>query len=206
MPLSFQRSVFVNCPFDDQYRSLFRPLIFTVLYLGLAPRTAFERADSGEQRISKIVQLIKGSRYSIHDLSRCKASRRHELFRLNMPLELGIDYGCRQFCRGNRRRKKFLILETERYRFQQAVSDLSGCDIKAHNNRVELLIRVVRDWLVQEASVGAQPASKIKKAFMNFTADFYDDFKTRGYSVAEIDSLTMHEQQRAMRDWVRRNK
>jgi hypothetical protein len=83
--MAFDRNVFINCPFDDGYRPLLRPLLFTVYALGFQPRIALENRDSGRPRIDKIVQLICESRYAIHDLSRIQATTIGEFFRLNMP-------------------------------------------------------------------------------------------------------------------------
>ncbi len=58
----FAKNVFINCPFDANYISLLRPLIFTILYLGYTPKTAAERSDSGETRINKIRELIEQSK------------------------------------------------------------------------------------------------------------------------------------------------
>jgi hypothetical protein len=102
----FDNNVFVNCPFDASYCALVRPLLFTIIYLKLKPRIALERSDSGEPRIEKIFELIRESRYGIHDLSRIEASTVGEIFRLNMPFELGIDVGCRRFGRGRQRRRR----------------------------------------------------------------------------------------------------
>ena len=33
----FEKNVFINCPFDSAYNSLLRPLLFTIIYFGLAP-------------------------------------------------------------------------------------------------------------------------------------------------------------------------
>jgi hypothetical protein len=55
----FDDNVFINCPYDAEYLPLLRPLVFTVLYAGLNPRLASERLNSGETRISKIVELIR---------------------------------------------------------------------------------------------------------------------------------------------------
>jgi hypothetical protein len=41
--MAFVTNVFVNCPFDDKYLRLLRPLLFTVIYLGLKSRIALER-------------------------------------------------------------------------------------------------------------------------------------------------------------------
>ena len=62
----FSRSVFVNCPFDPEYLSLLRPLLFTVIDLGFIPRIASERSDSGESRIEKISALIAEPTLSAH--------------------------------------------------------------------------------------------------------------------------------------------
>jgi len=87
---NFHNNVFINCPFDSEYYSLLRPLLFTVAYLRFTPRIALETFDSGETRIERICDLIRSSKYSIHDLSRLKATRKGEFYRLNMPFELGV--------------------------------------------------------------------------------------------------------------------
>jgi hypothetical protein len=57
----YELNVFVNCPFDDKYLTLLRPLLFTIVYLGYRPRIASERSDSGENRLDKICELIQQS-------------------------------------------------------------------------------------------------------------------------------------------------
>jgi hypothetical protein len=111
--MTFERNVFVNCPFDKQFLPLLRPLLFTIIYLRLNPRIALERMDSGEGRLEKILALIEQSKYSIHDLSRSEANAVGELYRLNMPFELGLDYGCRFFGKGELQEKRALVLESK---------------------------------------------------------------------------------------------
>ena len=94
--MEFEKNVFINCPFDSEYLKLLRPLLFTVIYVGLHPRIALETADGGQARMKKILGLIRDSKYSIHDLSRMESTQAGELYRMNMPFELGIDFGCRQ--------------------------------------------------------------------------------------------------------------
>lgn len=132
--MPFETNVFINCPFDNEFKKILHPLLFTIIYHGLKPRIATERIDSGEQRISKIIELIKDSKYSIHDLSRVKASVAGEIFRLNMPYELGIDVGCREFGTGKLRSKQYLITASEHYEYQKALSDIAGSDIAVHND------------------------------------------------------------------------
>ena len=66
----YRQSVFINCPFDAEYTPMFEAIVLAVQDLGFRPRSARERIDSGEVRLSKIRELIAASRYSIHDLSR----------------------------------------------------------------------------------------------------------------------------------------
>ena len=111
--MSFESNVFVNCPFDDKYLPLLRPLLFTIIALGLSPRIALEDLDSGRPRVQKLLALIEESKYAIHDLSRIKAEKKGEFYRLNVPFELGLDVGCRLFKGGQWARKRCLILEGE---------------------------------------------------------------------------------------------
>jgi hypothetical protein len=91
----FDRNVFINCPFDPVFAPMFEAIVFCIHALGFQARCALERLDSSQVRIQKIIQLIRMSRYSIHDLSRTELDDIHGLPRFNMPLELGIDLGCK---------------------------------------------------------------------------------------------------------------
>jgi hypothetical protein len=84
----FDRSLFINCPFDPEYLPLLQSLIFTVLECGLEPRLALDGADSGEARVYKIRNLIRSCRFSIHDISRIEPLRDGDLPRFNMMIEV----------------------------------------------------------------------------------------------------------------------
>jgi len=198
----FDANVFVNCPLDEDYYPLLRPLLFTIIYANLTPRIALERMDSGESRVGKIAELVSDSKYAIHDLSRIKAKKRGELYRLNMPFELGLDVGCRMFANDHRSEKKCLILEAERYRYQAAISDLSGSDIGAHHDRPTEMVAQVRDWLNTEASGGLPGPSHIWAAFTDFTAWSYDVLRARGFSGDDIRRLPVPELVQEMKSWV----
>ena len=73
--MPFETDVFVNCPFDQDYLPLLRPILFTIFDLGFNPRIALESLDSGRPRMEKIISLIENSRFAIHDLSRIQAAR-----------------------------------------------------------------------------------------------------------------------------------
>jgi hypothetical protein len=57
--MGFDKNVFINCPFDDEYLPLLRPLLFTILYVGLNPRIALESLDSGRPRIDVGCRLFR---------------------------------------------------------------------------------------------------------------------------------------------------
>jgi hypothetical protein len=203
--LPFETNVFVNCPFDSGYTDILRPILFCVLALGFEPRIALERADSAETRITKIVELILESKFGIHDLSRLRATRKGEYFRLNMPFELGIDYGCRAFKGEPWSSKKLLILEAERYRFQAAISDLSGSDIAVHKNDPLSASNEVRNWLAQELGNATPGPAAIWARFNEFMADNYDALTARGYSQVDIVNQPIGELIVCMRDWLAAN-
>lgn len=146
-PTDYDRSIFLNCPFDDAYRPLFYAAIFTVLDCGYVPRCALEVYDSGQVRIEKIFRLIEACRHGIHDISRTEFDPKSKLPRFNMPLELGIFLGAQRFGVAMHRRKNCLIVDRERYRYQQFISDISGQDVEAHDGQEPRFISVTRDWL-----------------------------------------------------------
>jgi hypothetical protein len=203
--MPFDRNVFINCPFDDEYVPLLRPLLFTILYVGLNPRIAPETLDSGRPRIEKIVKLITESKYAIHDLSRLQAREMGEFFRLNMPFELGIDVGCRLFRKGCKG-KQCLILEAERYRYQAAISDLSNSDIAVHRNDPQTLVANVRNWLNNQARLNAPGPSRVWGAFLEFMSDNYDTLKERGFSDEDVEELPVNELITSMRSWCQQNR
>ncbi len=200
---NFETNIFINCPFDDEYAPILQAVLFCVVYLGFNPRLSTERADSAENRLSKIVTLIRESKFSIHDLSRCQAVEAGEHFRLNMPFELGIDYGSREFLDGKYSDKKILILESQRYRYRAAISDLSGCDIKVHSDDPQKAIRQVRNWLVSEAGIVTNGASDI---YGRYTADFqewhYEKQLKNGFSDEDIQDYPTAELLSEMKIWM----
>lgn len=199
----YESNVFINCPFDDEYYALLRPLLFTIVYLGYNPRIASERSDSGENRIDKICKLIQESRYSIHDLSRLKSSKAREFYRLNMPFELGIEYGARLFGPPFMSDKKYLILERKLHDFKRALSDISGVDIKAHNNEPDEVVRSVRDWFVETVGLrGVKTGTVIWWKFSDFTTAFYEAMIAKGSPERDIDQMPIPEYVDHIRSWV----
>ena len=207
----YELNVFVNCPFDEKYIELLRPLLFTIIYLGYRPRIAAERSDSGENRLDKICELIRQSKLSIHDLSRLKAGRARELYRMNMPFELGIDYGSRQHGPEFMWSKKCLILEKEQHDFKKALSDLSGVDIKSHHNKQGEVVRAVRDWFYE--TVGVRDASYpkvISFLFNEFATSLYEARLAEGIPEndvrEDIARMPIPEYLNCVAEWVAKQK
>lgn len=147
---NFEKNVFINCPFDLEYAAIFEAIVFAIHDCGFVPKCARERLDSSEVRLHKIVDLIRASQYSIHDLSRTELDKETSLPRFNMPLELGLDLGCKTFSPAHRK-KSLLIFDSEQYRFQKYISDIGGQDVHRHNNDPKIAVTRVRDWLRSES-------------------------------------------------------
>jgi hypothetical protein len=170
-PDGYERNVFINCPFDDDYAPLFEAIVFAINDAGFRPKCARERLDSSQIRLQKIIELISVSRYSIHDLSRTALDATNSLPRFNMPLELGIDLGCKAFS-ADCADKSFLIFDSEQYRFQKFVSDLGGQDIHQHGNSAKAAVTPVRDWLRTESGRTDLPGgAAIYDRYEEFRAD-----------------------------------
>jgi hypothetical protein len=149
--LRYEYSVFINCPFDDAYRSMFRALVFAVHDCGYAARSALEVSDASEVRIEKISRIILACKFGIHDISRTELDETTMLPRFNMPLELGLFIGAKRFGTGRQRMKTCLVLDVERHRYQKFISDIAGQDISSHGGTPLEAIRLVRNWLSDAA-------------------------------------------------------
>jgi hypothetical protein len=145
--MTYDRDIFLNCPFDRQYRPLMRALLFAIHDCGFRVRSALEIEDSGEVRAHKILRIIGESPLGIHDISRVELDRTSNLPRFNMPLELGLFLGAKAYGSAEQQAKRCLVLDSEPYRYQKYCSDIAGQDIQAHNNKPHIAIELVRNWL-----------------------------------------------------------
>ncbi len=97
-------------------------------------------------RLSKIEELIEKCKYGIHNISRTELNT--ESFpRFNMPFELGLFFGATRYGNKLQKTKNALIFEKTKFTYQNYLSDLSGVDIKAHNNDTSVIIHNISDWL-----------------------------------------------------------
>jgi len=198
----FESSVFINCPFDDHYAPLLEALVFCVVYAGLKPRLASESLEAGQNRLDKIFQLIGSCRYSIHDLSLCRASAVGEYFRMNMPFELGLDLGYRKSNVQNGAQKKFLIFEAEPYDLKKALSDIAGQDVAFHRGNFQLVMKSVRDFLRVEAEVQLPGAAKLESDYATFQGWMTEKKIHEGHSEHEALRIPTRERIDEMVAWV----
>lgn len=135
-----EQSVFLNVPFDKQYRPLFIALIAALTALGRTPRRVLEVPSSGRNRLERILDLISSCGASVHDLSRVSRSGPYRVPRFNMPFELGLVYSL-----SRRRPHRFFLFEEKPHRLQASLSDLNGHDPHIHGGTQAGVIRCVLD-------------------------------------------------------------
>ena len=63
----YDRQVFLNCPFDDDYHPLLRAAVFTIHACGFTARIALENTGSESVRLDRLVQMIGECGLGIHD-------------------------------------------------------------------------------------------------------------------------------------------
>ena len=166
----YEKSVFINCPYDPGFVDLFHSIVFTVVAHGFVPRSAKESEASGDPRIDRIASALAESKYSIHDLSRFTGGGVDNFARFNMPLELGIAIALRYAGRRTVRVHNWQVLVAGGYAYQRFVSDLAGFDPSMHDMTVTSIVRVVSSWLRRQpdAATPAPSARAVLAAYEDF--------------------------------------
>jgi hypothetical protein len=169
-------SVFINCPFSDDYVPVFRAIVFAVVDCGYRPRCALEFEDSGEYRLNRINALIEASRYGIHDISNMTLDPEHNLPHFNMPFELGLFFGAKRYSQQIRQSEKVsLILDIDKWRHQKAMSDIAGREIESHDGNPETAILRVRNWLNSQPGRRDLPgAERVHERYRQYENDLPD--------------------------------
>jgi hypothetical protein len=203
MPISYEDNVFINCPFDDPYETLFKSIVFVVYDAGFIARSALEESDSGQVRFDKIMHIISECKYGIHDISRTDLDSANSLPRFNMPLELGIFLGCKRFGAPRHRSKVCLIMDIDKYRYQKFISDIAGQDIVEHGNSPEKVMREIRGWLRTESKRTNIPGgAKIYERYSLFEKDLPDICRKLN---VEIKELTFVDFSHIVTEWLKAN-
>lgn len=192
-PPDYATSVFVNCPFDRQYKPLLEAILFAIADCGFRPSCSLEIEDGSQIRIEKIFKLIANCRFGIHDISRTDLDETSRLPRFNMPLELGVFLGAKRYGPGKQKDKIGLILDRERYRYQTFLSDIAGQDIREHGDDPRRAIAIVRDWLRSASHRADIPSGSV-------IGQRYERFRSRLPTLC--DDLELAEDELTFRDYT----
>lgn len=199
----FEKNVFINCPYDEAYSLLLRPMVFTILYFGLNPLLTLDDQDGSKNRIDKITSMIKNSKYGIHDLSRYKPSNKSKHFRMNMPFEFGIDIGYKySTLRGRLSRKKMLLVEEKQYSLDVAFSDSKGLDPVHHDKNPQKIVRIVRNWIVNECETANRFDFMEVWNMYNDSYRFVCDKVLRRKKRKDMELLSIHEYIGYVNSWL----
>lgn len=157
----YERSVYINCPFDEDFTRSMDAIIFTIICCGLQPRAAIETEDDDIPRMTRIFEAMRGSRCSIHDLSRIYPEKETKVARMNMPLELGIAMAMKTMRRNdpNELRHDWTALVPAGTPYTKAISDLNGHDLRRYSDTPGLISQVL-SWLsmrVQGLDIAFEP-------------------------------------------------
>ena len=202
----FEHSVFINCPFDEEYSPILQAIAFCVFDLGFYPRIAPENANGSANRLDRILSIVQSSKFAIHDLSRCKSRSVGEFMRLNMPFELGIDFGGSRFGNETLQGKSILVLEQNRYDYQKALSDIAGWDIEAHGGDHIVAVRCVNSWLTRHAGANPKGAALISLNYATFQEWYWERELIRGASEDDIRSYPTIQVIDAMQEWIEKGR
>jgi hypothetical protein len=180
--------VFVNCPFDEEYRGLRDAILFTITYLNHEPLIS-QTEDASESRLDKIASLFSIADASIHDLSRIEFTTidGHSYPRFNMPLELGLDMGHRL---GSGAKRPLCILVGHGYDYQKYISDLNGRDPFPHNNNIQQLIRQLYKFFHANKMHNSLDSYvsiwEGYQSFLSYLSDFFEDNKFDQEAISDL--------------------
>jgi hypothetical protein len=165
-------SVFINCPYDEEFQRLFDAVVFACTCCGFLPRSALESGTVAEPRTARIRRAILESKYSIHDLSRCKGEGNANLARFNMPLELGMAMAHRDLSKRADLKHDWLVLVPAGHVYQAFLSDIAGFDPETHDGSAPGIVTAVMKWLATRPDAKRTPEPpQVLAALPKFTEE-----------------------------------
>lgn len=200
--VAYDESVFINCAFTPDYAGLLRAYVFAVMYCGLRPRCAREGDDGGEMRLDKILRIVRGCRWSIHDLSLTGVDAASGLARFNMPFELGLFVGAQRFGPPDQRDKQCVIFESTEHETKKCLSDIAGQDCRVHRMSTDTIVSQVRDWLRTARGVPLPGGEVVASRFAVFELDYPDMCKALGLDATTPVFVDLCE---VVRGWIVEN-
>jgi hypothetical protein len=187
--ITFEKcQVFLNYPFDAEFRPLAYAMHFAVIAAGLIPLCAKDMSVPDRPRFEMLIDAIIHSHYSVHDFSRFKGEGSNNLARFNMPIEMGMALFYALNTQRRQHRCAFFVATAQDY--QRFASDLSGLDPTHYNNDELLLVAGIYEWLrdVGKPLVNELPVIEVKDKYSYFKSELE---KIKG---SESDSLPSHDE------------
>ena len=206
--MSYDRRVFINCPFDNDYLPVLQAIAFAVIDCGFSPRLAIQEVN-GRLRLEKMIDLMRASRLSIHDISRLPAAP-GELPRFNMPFECGVFVGLKESGAKRHREKQFLVLDAVAHQLQRTMSDVAGLDPKIHGKDPRKAMDAVRHFLASELrrqtprQESAPGGASIWRRYQRFLSELPGAVSRAKLSAGEILSFDyLSDLVELMADWIK---
>lgn len=163
--------VFLNYPFEPAYRPFGDALAFGVAAAGLLPLSALDYSSPDTLRLSRLVEAISSSAYSVHDLSRSQGEGPDNYARMNMPVEMGMALFHAMNTQYQEHRCAFVVPQAHGY--QKFASDLAGLDPLVYEDSAPQLVTLTFEWLqrvVPRQWLSVQAASLVAEAYAEFEA------------------------------------
>lgn len=180
--------VFLNYPFDMEFRPLANAIHFAVIAAGLIPVCAKDLSVPDRPRLEMLVDAIVHCHYSVHDFSRSKGEGDSNFARFNMPIEMGMALFHALNTQRRQHRCAFFVATSHDYK--QFVSDLAGLDPNHYDNEELSLVSGVYKWLldVGKPLVNELSAVDVKEKYRYFKRELE---KIEG---SEKDDLPSHDE------------
>ena len=202
-PTDYDDRVFLNCPFDTQFKPLFDAIVFTIHDLGFQARHALID-NSNVVRVERIASELATSKYSLHDISRVQLGK-NKLPRFNMPFEAGIAYAMHAM-NPNQWEHHIGILEAVEYQHNASISDLAGLDTKVHENDPVKAISCVRDFLRKKSARTLPGAKHVTDRYLAFQGNLAVAAKKNKVKLNELKSWNYaNDLQDLMANWILHN-
>jgi hypothetical protein len=118
-----------------------------------------------------LVEAIRNSRYSIHDLSRAHGDGDGNFSRMNMPIEMGMAMFFALDSQRQEHRCAFFVATPSDYR--RFASDVAGLDPKCHYGDAKQIVSGVYEWLrgvAPLAHFNSVPTVDVVQRYVDFCA------------------------------------
>ena len=84
------------------------------------------------------------------------------------------------------------------------LSDISGVDIKSHDNQPAKMVQAIRNWFVETVGLkNVAGPTAIWYEFNDFASDFYTQRKSEGFSDEDINVMPVREYIDFIKNWLR---